>query len=124
MPKAVEKIEIDDTTWEYPAISVVLYGNTDQLTLRHLAEKVRDDLGALPGVRVSEIFNQTKYEISIEVPARALRQHGLTLAQVADAIRQSSVDVPGGVLKSGSGELQLRSKHTAYNADALREASA
>jgi transmembrane sensor len=25
--------------------------------LSHLAEKVRDDLGALPGVRVSEIFN-------------------------------------------------------------------
>jgi multidrug efflux pump subunit AcrB len=45
----------------------------------------------------------------------------LTLAQVAEAIRQSSVDLPGGVLKSGTGELQLRSKHTAYDAEALRD---
>lgn len=121
LPKAVEKIDIDDTAWEYPAISVVLYGNADPLTLRHLAEKVRDDLGALPGVRVSEIWNRNAYEISIDIPAERLRQHGLTLAQVAEAIRQSSVDVPGGVLKSGSGELQLRSKHTAYDTDALRD---
>jgi hypothetical protein len=45
----------------------------------------------------------------------------LTLAQVAEVIRQSSVDLPGGVLKSGTGELQLRSKHTAYDAEALRD---
>jgi multidrug efflux pump subunit AcrB len=121
LPKAVEKIEIDDTAWQYPAISVVLYGNTDQLTLRHLAEKVRDDLGVLPGVRASKIWNQNAYEISIEIPAERLRQHGLTLSQVAEAIRKSSVDVPGGVLKSDTGELQLRSKHTAYSADSLRE---
>ncbi len=121
LPKAVEKINIDDVKWEYPAISVVLYGNTDPLTLRHLAENVRDDLGALQGVRVSEIWNENAYEISIEIPAERLRQHGLTLPQVAEAIRQSSVDVPGGVLKSGSGELQLRSKHTAYNPEALRD---
>jgi multidrug efflux pump subunit AcrB len=121
LPKAVEKININDYGWEYPAISVVLYGNADPLTLRHLAEKVRDDLGALPGVRISEITNKNNYEISIEIPAERLRQYGLTLAQVAETIRQSSVDVPGGVLRSGAGELQLRSKHTAYDADALRE---
>jgi len=121
LPKAVEKINIDDAGWEYPAISVVLYGDTDKLTLRHLAEKIRDDLGALPGVRSVKLWNQNAYEIGIEIPAERLRQYRLTLAQVAEAIRKSSVDVPGGTLKAASGELQLRSKHTAYDIDALMD---
>lgn len=121
LPKSLEKIEIDDTAWEYPAISVVLYGNADPLTLRHLAEKVRDDLGVLPSVRATKIWNKNEYEISIEIPSERLRQYGLDLAQVAETIRHNSIDVAGGVLKSNAGELQLRSKHTAYDADALRE---
>ncbi|ESS72124.1 nodulation protein NolG [Methyloglobulus morosus KoM1] len=121
LPKSLEKIEIDDTAWEYPAISVVLYGNAGPLTLRHLAEKVRDDLGVLPGVRATKIWNKNEYEISVEISSERLRQYGLTLAQVAEAIRHNSIDVAGGVLKSNAGELQLRSKHTAYHADALRE---
>ncbi|MBK8814455.1 MAG: efflux RND transporter permease subunit [Methylococcaceae bacterium] len=121
LPKAVEKININDYDWEYPAISVVLYGDADPLTLRHLAEQVRDDISALPGVRASEIWNKNTYEIGIEIPAERLREYGLTLTHVADAIRKSSVDIPGGVLKANSGELQLRSKQTAYSADALRE---
>lgn len=121
LPKAVEKININDYDWEYPAISVVLYGNTDPLTLRHLGEMVRNDLSALPGVRASQIWNKNAYEISIEIPAERLRQYGLTMTQVADVIRQNSVDVPGGILKSSAGDLQLRANDTAYNVDALRE---
>lgn len=119
LPEALEKIDIDDTAWVYPAISIVLSGNTDKLTLRRLAEKVRDDIGVLPGVRTSKIKNRNTYEISIEIPSERLRQYGLSLGQIAEAVRKHSVDVPGGVLKSSAGELQLRSKQTAYNADDL-----
>ena len=121
LPKTLEKIDIDDSAWIYPAISVVLSGNTDKLTLRRLAEKIRDDISVLPGVRLCSVKSNSRYEISIEMPSERLRQHGLTLVQVADAIRNNSVDVSGGVLKSSAGELQLRSKHTAYNVDALRD---
>jgi multidrug efflux pump subunit AcrB len=121
LPQALEKIEIDDTAWVYPAISIVLTGNTDKLTLRRLAEKVRDDVGVLPGVRTSKIRDLNKYEISIEIPSERLRQFGLSLAQVAEAVRKHSIDLPGGVLKSNAGELQLRSKQTAYTADELRD---
>ena len=105
----------------YPAISIVLSGNTDKLTLRRLAEKVRDDVGVLPGVRTSKLRNRNKYEISIEIPSERLRQYGLSLPQVAEALRKHSVDVPGGVLKSKAGELQLRSNQTAYSGEALRD---
>lgn len=119
LPKAVERIEIDDTAWEYPAISVVLYGHTDKLTLHHLAEQVRDDIGTLPGVRQARLWSKMKYEIAVEVPAERLRQLGLSVADVAEAIRRSSLDLPGGTVKAPTGEFQLRAKTTAYQRDAL-----
>lgn len=119
LPRAVEKIDIDDTSWEYPAISVVLYGDTDMLTLRRLAERVRDDLGRLEGVRLAKLWSTIAYEISVDVSAERLRQHRLTLSDVAEAIRRSSLDLPGGMVRAPTGEFQLRAKATAYDRNAL-----
>ncbi len=74
LPKPVERIHIDDTGWEYPAISVVLYGDSDKLTLRRLAEQVRDDLNTLEGVRNAKLRETATYEIAIEIPQQTLRQ--------------------------------------------------
>ena len=115
LPKAVERIEIDDYGWESAAITVVLRGHADKLTLRELAERVRDELGALPGVRRANLWNTVAYEIAVEVSAARLRQHRLTLSEVAQAVRKSSLDLPGGELKASAGEFQLRAKYTAYD---------
>ncbi len=115
LPKAVERVDIDDVGWETAAITVVLRGRADKLTLRHLAERLRDELGALPGVRRANLWNTVAYEIAVEVPAGRLRQHGLTLSEVAEAVRKSSLDLPGGELKGSAGEFQLRARSTAYD---------
>lgn len=115
LPQAVERVDIDDIGWEAAAITVILRGNTDKLTLRHLAEQIRDELGALEGVRRATLWSKIAYEIAVEVPAARLRQHRLTLADIAEAVRKSSLDLPGGELKTDSGGFQLRSKYTAYD---------
>jgi hypothetical protein len=115
LPKAVERIEIDDYGWESAAITVVLRGQADKFTLRQLAERVRDELSALAGVRRATLWNTVAYEIAVEVPAARLRRHGLTLSEVAAAVRKSSLDLPGGELKASAGEFQLRAKYTAYD---------
>lgn len=115
LPKAVERIDIDDVGWETPAITVVLRGQADKLMLRHLAERARDELSTLEGVRRTWLWNKVAYEIAIEIPASRLRQHRLTLSDVAEAVRKGSLDLPGGELKAESGGFQLRSKYTAYD---------
>ena len=48
------------------------------------------------------------YEISIEVSEDDLRRHGMTFDQVADAVRRSSLDLPGGSVRMERGEILLR----------------
>ena len=95
-------------------IQVALVGDSDERTLRVLGQRLRDEIVALPGVSQVSLGYVRPYEISIEVPEEKLRQHGLTFDQVARAIRRSSLDMPGGSVKTQSGEVLLRAKGQAY----------
>ena len=55
------------------------------------------------------------YEISIEVSENSLRRFGITLDQVAQAIRTASLDMPGGTIRTNDGEILIRTAGQAYN---------
>jgi multidrug efflux pump subunit AcrB len=96
-------------------LQLAIYGDTDERTLKLIGQQVRDDIAALPGVSQVELLFARPYEISIEVSEQTLRMYGLTLAQIGSAIEQSSLDVPGGSLKTEGGEILLRTKGQAYH---------
>ena len=58
-------------------------------------------------------------EVSVEISEATLRRHQLTLAQVGQAIRNSSIDIPGGSVKAESGEIRLRSTGQRYTGQDL-----
>ena len=47
----------------------------------------------------------------------ALRRHGLTFDQIADAVRRSSLDMPGGSVRTEGGEILLRTIGQAYRGE-------
>ncbi len=89
-------------------ISLMLYGDLDEKTLRALAERHRDGLLQDPGVTQVELAGTRPLEIGVEVPQQELRAHGLTLEQIAGRIRLASVELGGGGLKTAGGEVLLR----------------
>lgn len=115
-PEETEKPIVQELTNRRQVIDVAVYGDADELSLRHLAEKVRDDLTALPQISIAELSNARPYEISIEVSETTLRRHGLTFDQVATAIRRSSLDLPGGSIKTAAAEVLVRTTGQAYTA--------
>ena len=50
----------------------------------------------------------------MEVSEQTLRRHGLTLATIGEAIKSSSLDIPGGSIKTDGGEILLRTKGQIY----------
>jgi multidrug efflux pump subunit AcrB len=116
-PAQTEQPVIREITNRRQVIDVAVFGETDEAGLRLLAERVRDDLSALDSVSLVEMASVRPYELSIEVSESALRRHRLTLDAVAEAVRRSSLDLPGGSVKTPGGEILLRTKGQAYRGE-------
>ena len=116
-PAETEKPIIREITMRRQVVDVAISGDVGEATLKHLAEQVRDEITAIPEITQVEVTNARPYEISIEVSEDALRRHGLTFDEVAQAVRRSSLDLPGGSVRTDSGEVLLRTKGQAYRGD-------
>ena len=113
-PEEAERPLIQENLLRRQVINVAIFGQTDETTLKRIGERLRDDINALPEISQVELTNARPYEISIEVSESALRRHGLTFDDVADAVRRSSLDLSGGSVKTAGGEILLRTVGQAY----------
>ena len=113
-PQETEKPIISSMQFAGQTISVVLSGQTDEVTLKLLAEAMRDDIAALDGISQVSVNYARPWEISIEISEYTLRQYGLTLEAVSRAIRAASLDMPGGSIKTAGGEILIRSQGQVY----------
>ncbi|MCH2253822.1 MAG: efflux RND transporter permease subunit, partial [Vicinamibacterales bacterium] len=116
-PVEAEKPIIRELTSRMQVADIAIFGDVDLFTLKATAERVRDELTAIPGITQVEIVSAPPYEISIEVSEVALRRHGLTFDQIADAVRRSSLDMPGGSVRTEGGEILLRTLGQAYRGE-------
>ncbi len=101
-------------------VQVAVLADTDEKSLKMVAEKVRDDLAALKGVDFAEMKGQRRYEVGVEVSEVALRRYGLTFDAVVAAVRQSSLNLPAGMIKAKAGDMTLRTKAQAYDTQDFR----
>ena len=116
-PVQTEKPVIRELTSRMQVTDIAVSGDVDPFTLKAIAERVRDELTAIPGITQADIVSAPPYEISIEVSEVTLRRHGLTFDQVADAVRRSSLDLPGGSVRTEGGEILLRTVGQAYRGE-------
>ena len=89
-------------------ISVLVYGDAERKILRDLAEYVREELLLNEGITQVELAGVRPVEISIEVSQRKLRTYGLTLEDIARKVGRSALEIPGGEVKTPSGNVLLR----------------
>jgi multidrug efflux pump subunit AcrB len=115
-PKEAEKPVVREITRKNQVINLALYGDAPEGTVKHLAEKIKDDLTALSGITLVDLFGVRRSEIHIDISEKTLRRYNLTLNRVADIVRQASLDLPAGNVKSEDGTILIRTKGRRYNA--------
>lgn len=120
-PVQAERPIIEREEFRNQVIWLSVYGELGEGSRKIYADQIRDELLSLPDITVVEVVGDRPYEISIEVSESTLRKYGLTLAEVAQAVRQSSLDLPGGVIESAGGDIRLRTLGQAYRGDEFRE---
>lgn len=107
-PDDIEDPSVRLASRQREVLEIVLYGEINQMDLRVLGERLRDQLRAHPGITQVELSRVRDYVTHVEIPRDTLREYGLTLNQVADIIRNSSEDVAAGTVETASGEILLR----------------
>jgi multidrug efflux pump subunit AcrB len=113
-PKETEKPVISELKSRPKVISIVVCGDVLEKTLRELADQIRNDLTAMENISQVKIAGVRPYEISIEVSEENLRRYNLSFDQVSRAVRNSSLDIPAGSVKTSGGEILVRTKGQKY----------
>lgn len=113
-PADAEEPIVEEIEFATRAIRVSLYGSIEERKLKELSERVREEILQLGDISDISISGEQSYEISIELSGEQLRLYNLTADDVVSAIRSQSRDLPGGVLRTESGAITLRSVSQAY----------
>ncbi|MEX1039913.1 MAG: efflux RND transporter permease subunit [Pirellulaceae bacterium] len=112
-PLEAEDPEIRLVTTRRPVIRVAVTGpetwdDGEELRLRNLAERVRDEMLQLNGVSQVDFVAARDFQIDVEIPEDTLRSYGLSLGEVAETIRSENRELPAGVMRAESQEILLR----------------
>jgi len=113
-PAETEKPVIGLRQRSFGVISVVVAGDYSEGEIRMFAEQVRDELLRIDDITQAELDAVRQYEIAVEVSPDRLREFDITLAEVGQAIRASSVDLSAGNVRTDGGDVLIRSKGQAY----------
>ncbi len=116
-PQETERPEIripDSSLW-HEVLSVAVTGRLDDKELRKVARRVQEDLLEIDGISIADMAGERNFEISIEAHPEKLSAYNISLAELATAVRRSSVDLPAGSIQSESGSLVVRTRGQAYN---------
>lgn len=113
-PGNTEKPIVYRTKFLQDVMWIAVYGDASERELKEFAKNLRDDVANLPGISNVQVVGDRDYEISIELSEYTLQKYNLTFSEVVNAVRQSSVDLPGGAIKSDNGNILLRTKGQAY----------
>jgi hydrophobic/amphiphilic exporter-1 (mainly G- bacteria), HAE1 family len=107
-PDQVETPVVTELGRTEPVISIAVTGPKDPVALKAYAENLKDQLIALDSVAEVTVSGFSEHHIRIEVPEWRLRQYGLSITDIANAVGRHSVGTPVGRLEGGSEDLLLR----------------
>jgi multidrug efflux pump subunit AcrB len=108
LPDEAERPLISLQSRRREVVRLAFFGDLDEQTRYQAASAIREELIGLPGITQVEMRGVRPPEIAIEVEQHLLRAHGLTLGEIARAVRERAVDVPAGGIKTSGGEVLLR----------------
>jgi multidrug efflux pump subunit AcrB len=113
-PALTEKPVIYKIEPDVPVVFVAIHGEIDEFSRKLIAQDVRNELLTLPEISKVDFYGDRAFEISIEVSEQVLMKYGLTMSEISEAIRASSVDLPGGTIKTSGGDILLRTEGQVY----------
>ncbi|MCP4297566.1 MAG: efflux RND transporter permease subunit, partial [Proteobacteria bacterium] len=109
-PEDIELPTVAKVVRRRHVIAVTLSGDVPEEVLFEYAESIKEGFLKVEGLNFVELGGSRIKEIRVEITPETLNQYGLTLQDVASRIKQTSLDLPAGSLRSGKNQIYLRTK--------------
>jgi len=109
-PADVERPIVEEVAWTPAIATLAVYGDLPERQLKEYAESIREELLILPDVPLVSIRGTRAYEISIELSEEALRRYNLTFNDISAAINAHSATIPGGMVRTPGGDIQIQAE--------------
>lgn len=101
----ISKIALD----EIPVLRMGVSANMDSRELyQFVKDKIQPQLSRVPGVGQVALVGGEEREIKVNLDLQKLRSFGLSITQVTQMIKASSVDFPTGKIKDSDGQFIVR----------------
>jgi multidrug efflux pump subunit AcrB len=113
-PADAEEPVIAEMLLRDPVMLLYVSGDMSERRLKQWAEEVKDEIQQIPDVSQVDVFGARDFEINIEVSEQRLRQHGLRFDQVAEAVRNSNLNLAGGTIRTRGEEIRVRTVGRKY----------
>ena len=91
-----------------PALQVSITGDLPESIRKELADEFNDRLLEIDNIGKIEVTGLRDREIWVKVNPDLLYSHGLSLEQVAQALKSTNINLPGGTLEVGNSEYLIR----------------
>ena len=108
------RVMVPATNMWLDVIKIAVTGDMEEDDLVKAARRIQDELTATPEISQGAVQGSSRPEIAIEADLARLRDYGLDFAALAQAVRQSSIDLPAGRIQTDEGNMVIRSKGQAY----------
>lgn len=121
-PVDVENPVVEQLGRTQAVVSVAVASELNRSELKQLAEYYRTRLLQLPEVKIVDINGFSTHEFKISVKPEVLAQYSLSIEDIAHLIRQQSIDLPAGAIKSHHKTYQIRfenARRTIYELENL-----
>ncbi len=120
-PAGAERPEVREITSRQSVMRLLVYGDAPERTLKELAFDIEEGISSLPEVSLAEVSGARPYEVSIEASLLRLRSYGLTLDDVASAVRQGSIELSAGKVSTDAEEILVRTLGKNYDQQDFEE---
>lgn len=107
-PRDIEPPQVQQWVNRNEFMRVALHGDLGERELKRLAETLRREVAQLPAVSLVQLFGTRQEEVSIEVSEEAMRRYNLSFSEVANAIRNTSINQSAGQVRTEVGTYQLK----------------
>lgn len=107
-PRDIEPPQVQQWVNSQEFIRIAVHGDIGERELKRLAEQLRREAAQLTAITVVQLFGTRPEEVSIEVSEEAMRRYNLSFSQIAEAIRNTSINQSSGSVRTEVGTYQLK----------------